>query len=101
MSFHHPASFDSMFIGFDACCFDWDDGGYDAGAFSAVNNPSEARRSNADNNESSDEDGTMDCMTKNVMNFILLHQEEEGGGTNREDKLPVAKKRRKLCDERS
>ena len=77
MSFHHPASFDSMFSGFDTCCFDWDDGGYD-GAFS-VNNPSEARRtSNADNNESSDEEDTIDCMTKNVMNFILLHQEEEG-----------------------
>ncbi len=53
-------------------CFDRDDGD---GAFS-VTNTYQARRRDDDNEDSEEE--AIDCMAKNVINFILLHQEEEG-----------------------
>ena len=99
------ASDPTMLSGFDSSttdrtCFDWDDGD---GAFS-VTNTNQARRRDDDNEDSEEE--AIDCMAKNVMNFILIQQEEEGDrrqeGGHSSDNVPIKKtrqpkRRRAIC----
>ena len=72
----------------DDAHFDWKDGEEDV-AFSAKVTDQVARRRD---DESDKEDEAIECMAKNVMNLILLHEEEQADG--QQDNILIMMKRR-------